>query len=936
MPRSNPVYNPTTLGALQKLSDEQHPDIFEEGIVQSSNGAGSVLVQMSGTANTTPAEAIKGMSFATGDRVILWRSKRLNRWVIIGSYGIAQVNGYQTTQNANGSSLVALAPPTGFAVTDTDTGLLVSWYNAGRYDLMTEIQIADDTSGTGAISVIVTGSTFLVPSYTSITKSIRIRSREVTANGYSAWLAWITATSTVKQSLTVGNNGGVSYTGITDIEVSGGTVTNPSAGHTLITMSPGFVNPMTTAGDLITGGVAGAAGRLGVGSAGQVLTVAGGAPAWADPTGGGGGGGGGSLTTTTKDFNLETVLYDSTLLTDGTWDFTGIDGTYKNLKIVATVRQANATTAGDLYINFNGDTTSGHYLYDRLYGDSGAGGSRDNSDHGYTGFINGDSSPSNSYALVQAFIPDYTSGKLKEYHVDTDVYRSSSSWPQGHFNSVWLSTDPIVRISVLPGASSFKAGSRIQIIGIKIETVVTSVSGSGGGGSGSAWRNGSGAPSDSLGVDGDYYLDTATDNVYAKSAGSYALVGNFMGSTGATGSAGSNGTNGTDGSVWRSGSGSPSSGLGVNGDYYLDTATNNVYSKASGSYSVVSNIQGATGATGASGAIASNYQTIDDNGSAVAQRASLNLIAGSNVTLTVADNSGSNRTDVTIAASGSAAPSGAMNRVYATPDASSGSASLRALVVGDIPSLPTSVLTTGNLALARGGTGNDFSATGGTGYVVKQNTVGGVLLPGLLIASDIPLLPGSKIDSSVVAVRVGGTGADLSATGGASKVLKQTTVGGAISVAQLAFSDLSGLALGSQLPVGVNAKLNFIPAGVNYDTTSTSWTACNTTNLRLTMTPSKSSASVLLIVSFSAFKNTNGTAYYDIFVDGSTTRLGGTSGLAGTFGPCPSAGIPLTLVGIATGLSATSHTFDLCFRSDNTAAARVSGNSPVTMLAIEL
>jgi hypothetical protein len=39
-------------------------------------------------------------------------------------------------------------------------------------------------------------------------------------------------------------------------------------------------NPMTTAGDLITGGASGAPGRLGVGSNGQVLTVTAGAPAW--------------------------------------------------------------------------------------------------------------------------------------------------------------------------------------------------------------------------------------------------------------------------------------------------------------------------------------------------------------------------------------------------------------------------------------------------------------------------------------------------------------------------------------------------------------------------------------------------------------------------------------------------------------------------------
>ena len=49
-------------------------------------------------------------------------------------------------------------------------------------------------------------------------------------------------------------------------------------------------NPMTTLGDLIVGGVAGAPIRVGVGANGQVLTLTAGVPGWANPSGGGGGG----------------------------------------------------------------------------------------------------------------------------------------------------------------------------------------------------------------------------------------------------------------------------------------------------------------------------------------------------------------------------------------------------------------------------------------------------------------------------------------------------------------------------------------------------------------------------------------------------------------------------------------------------------------------
>lgn len=47
-----------------------------------------------------------------------------------------------------------------------------------------------------------------------------------------------------------------------------------------------MVNPMTTEGDLITGGAAGVPGRLGIGANGTVLTVTAGVPAWAAAAGG--------------------------------------------------------------------------------------------------------------------------------------------------------------------------------------------------------------------------------------------------------------------------------------------------------------------------------------------------------------------------------------------------------------------------------------------------------------------------------------------------------------------------------------------------------------------------------------------------------------------------------------------------------------------------
>jgi hypothetical protein len=61
------------------------------------------------------------------------------------------------------------------------------------------------------------------------------------------------------------------------------------------------------------------------------------------------------------------------------------------------------------------------------------------------------------------------------------------------------------------------------------------------------------------------------------------------------------GGGGGGGSTWFDGAGVPSSGTGINGDYYLNTTNGDVYRKSSGTWSVVGNIKGPQGDDGADG-----------------------------------------------------------------------------------------------------------------------------------------------------------------------------------------------------------------------------------------------------------------------------------------------------------------------------------------------
>lgn len=64
------------------------------------------------------------------------------------------------------------------------------------------------------------------------------------------------------------------------------------------------------------------------------------------------------------------------------------------------------------------------------------------------------------------------------------------------------------------------------------------------------------------------------------------------GAPGTNGTNGTNGENGADGSAILQGSGAPAAGLGVDGDIYIDTVSRDVYQKANGTWSVVTNLSG--------------------------------------------------------------------------------------------------------------------------------------------------------------------------------------------------------------------------------------------------------------------------------------------------------------------------------------------------------
>ena len=102
----------------------------------------------------------------------------------------------------------------------------------------------------------------------------------------------------------------------------------------------GMTNPMTTTGDTIYSSSGSTPARLGIGSTGNVLTVAGGVPTWAAPAAGGG----------------MTLIQETVAAADASITFGSIPGTYKQLQLIIT--GLVQSTTGVFGLRFNNSSSS--------------------------------------------------------------------------------------------------------------------------------------------------------------------------------------------------------------------------------------------------------------------------------------------------------------------------------------------------------------------------------------------------------------------------------------------------------------------------------------------------------------------------------------------------------------------------------------------------
>lgn len=154
----------------------------------------------------------------------------------------------------------------------------------------------------------------------------------------------------------------------------------------------------------------------------------------------------------------------------------------------------------------------------------------------------------------------------------------------------WESANPVLAQGEIaleidrtsPGNGKFKVGDGIHCWSDLQYGGFGGVKGS----PGATWYHGSGVPAGNLGVELDYYWNTANGDVYQKGATTWTVVGSIRGPQGIQGPVGATG------SSFFSGTGDPDPVLGNVGDTYRDGVNGRFFLKGGSGWNLIGSVPG--------------------------------------------------------------------------------------------------------------------------------------------------------------------------------------------------------------------------------------------------------------------------------------------------------------------------------------------------------
>jgi hypothetical protein len=217
---------------------------------------------------------------------------------------------------------------------------------------------------------------------------------------------------------------------------------------TWVSDATGMTNPMTTTGDTIYSSSGSTPARLGIGTTGQILTVAGGVPSWATPSVAG--------TSWTLLNAGGTALTGAATVT-----VSGISGQNKILVLIQNASSASASSA--MRVRLNTDTAANYYNYgfneirSSTYDPGDMGGFYDAETGVFIGYMSGTASS----PVVGAVLFDgcNTSG-VKSFSSTGAGRGQGSNGQQGYIlQGYYNSASTITSVSINSGTGNLDAGT---------------------------------------------------------------------------------------------------------------------------------------------------------------------------------------------------------------------------------------------------------------------------------------------------------------------------------------------------------------------------------------------------------------------------------------------------------------------------------------------
>ena len=163
--------------------------------------------------------------------------------------------------------------------------------------------------------------------------------------------------------------------------------------------------------------------------------------------------------------SLATVTVGSTAVS--TISFTGIPSTYKHLQIRAITKDSQASGAHSLRIQFNSDTGS-NYTYHALTGDgsSASAGALTSQTNLFPGYVMGTTGTSVFASSIHDIL-DYANVSKNKVIRTLSGVDNNGSGNIGLFSGLWINTNAITSITILPAASTnFTQYSSFALYGI--------------------------------------------------------------------------------------------------------------------------------------------------------------------------------------------------------------------------------------------------------------------------------------------------------------------------------------------------------------------------------------------------------------------------------------------------------------------------------------